>query len=280
MKKTIVAIAGDLHVNSTVALCPPRFTLDDGGSYVASEPQRWIWRHWLSYWKEIGQVSEQLDANLYVILNGELADDLNHRSTQLITKNDTDMMRLSYAALKPALDLDPHIFVTRGTEAHSKSSASLDEKIAQDIGAIQDPYGRYAWWRFIGDLGGVRFDVAHHPPSGSGRSWTRGTPANTLAAETVFQYAEEGLRLPDVVARGDKHKNGDSGTTYDCRAFLIPSWQLTNAFGHKLGGGWLPIGAMYFICHGDGTYDPITRYKRWDIKKDIWREKDLQKANL
>lgn len=276
MTKTIVAIAGDLHANSTVALCPPRFTLDDGGQYVASEPhQRWIWRQWLAFWQEIG--AREYD-RLYVVLNGELADDLNHRSTQLITRNETDQMRLAVTVLQPVLDLEPYIFVTRGTEAHSKPSASMDEKIAEDIGAIPDPYGHYAWPRFIGDLGGVRFDIAHHPPSGSGRVWTRGTPANTLAATMLMEYAEQGVRLPDIGIRGHTHKHSDSGSNFAVRCLLMPSWQLTNAYGHKLGGAWLPIGGLFVVIE-DGDYTIHTRYSKWNVKKDIWSEKSFLKMS-
>jgi len=254
--------------------------LDDGGEYVASEPQRWIWRHWLAFWKEVSEQAQDADRT-YVFLNGELADDLNHRSTQLITKNETDMMKLSVDVLQPVLDINPYIFVTRGTEAHSKASGSLDEAIAQDIGAIPDPYGRYAWWRFVGDLGGARFDVAHHPPSGSGRPWSRGTPANTTAAMLLFEYTEQPGRskMPDFAIRGDKHKHGDSADNFAIRAIHMPSWQLTNAFGYKLGGGWLPIGGLYFILEDGMEPQIIKRYKKWDIRRDIWNEKNLQKTN-
>ena len=49
-ERTVVAIAGDLHVNSTVAVCPPVVMLDDGGEYRASKPQRWLWREWVKFW--------------------------------------------------------------------------------------------------------------------------------------------------------------------------------------------------------------------------------------
>jgi hypothetical protein len=276
-KNRIVAVVGDMHANSTVALCPPRFTLDDGGQYVASEHQRWIWRHWLAYWKEVAEVKERTGYPLYAIFNGELADDLNHRSTQLITKNNTDQIRLAYTVLKPALDVADHVIVTRGTEAHSKASSSLDEKIAEDISAIPDPYGRYAWNNFTGDIGGVRFDIAHHPGHGHGRPWTRGGDANRLAADIVFRYAEVPARQPDIVIRSHVHKPVDSFDNFQVRAIILPSWQLNNAFGFKLGGGWLPIGGLYIICR-DGDYEVVKRYKRWNVKKEIWSEKSLPKA--
>ena len=277
-KNTIVAIVGDLHVNSTVALRPPRFVKDDGDTSKASPQQTWIWRHWLAFWQEVGEVKERHDARLYAVFNGELADDLNHRSTQLVSRNTTDQLRMAQDTLKPALGIVDYVFVTRGTEAHSGPSACLDERIAEYIGAIPDPYGHHAWWNFIGDIGGVRFDIAHHSGHGHGRPWTRGGDANRLAADIVYRYAEQNVRVPDIVIRGHVHKPVDSYDNHITRAIVHPSWQLTNAFGHKLGGGWLPIGGMYVICNGGG-YEVVKRYKRWNVKSDIWHEKSLQTTN-
>jgi len=278
----LVVIVGDLHINSTVALCPPRFTLDDGGSYVASQQQQFIWRHWIKFWDEIADVKRaHKNVDTYVIINGELADDLNHRSTQLITKNPADQLRLALAALKPLLGVVDRIFVTRGTEAHSGPSGSIDELIAADIGAIQDAYGNYAWWNFIGELGGVLFDVAHHPGHGHARPWTRGADANRLAADIIYRYVEhpDRLRIPDLIIRSHTHKKSDSYDNHPARAIMIPSWQLTNAFGHRLGGGWLPIGGIYTLCDS-GSYGEIQkRYLQWPIKREIWTEKNLRTVN-
>ena len=101
----IVAIVGDIHANSTVAVCPPRVQLDDGGEYVASQPQRWIWRQWLVYWKEIEERRAALNARLFVVLNGELADDNYHPTTQLVTRNPADILKLSLAVLEPVTRL-------------------------------------------------------------------------------------------------------------------------------------------------------------------------------
>jgi len=59
MTEAILVATGDLHINSTVALCYPAVTLDDGGTYRASAPQRWIWRKWIEYWQEIKRVKTE-----------------------------------------------------------------------------------------------------------------------------------------------------------------------------------------------------------------------------
>lgn len=279
MTKTIVAVVGDLHVNSTVGLFPPRVTLDDGGEYGASKRQKWLWRNWLDFWSHVKEAAADAD-RCYVVLNGELADDLNHRSTQLVTRNTTDMMRMSIAVLQPALEVGDYFFVTRGTEAHSGPSACLDEAIAEDIGAIPHPDGMASWWSFIGDIGGTRFDIAHHSGHGSRRPWTRGGEANRLAAHMVYRYAERAMRLPDFVLRGHSHNPTDSYDNHPTRAIVLPSWQLTNAFGHKLGNDWYPVGGLYIVLN-DGKPEVRKHYYDWPIERDIWTEKKLpsQKMN-
>jgi hypothetical protein len=46
----LLVLTGDLHVNSTVALCPPTVELDDGGTYHHSRTQAWIWNRWIDFW--------------------------------------------------------------------------------------------------------------------------------------------------------------------------------------------------------------------------------------
>ena len=262
MAKVIVAVAGDLHVNSTTALCPPYFDLDDGGSHRASKLQLWIWNHWVDYWKEIKHLKERKRWPVVVVLNGELADDLSHRSTQLITRNPSDQLRLSIAALEPMLDVVDHLYVTRGTEAHSGLSASLDETVARDLGAIPDEEEHYARWLLRTEIAGTKFHVAHHPGMGHSRAWTKGGDANRIALGIVIRYADQGLPPPDIAVFGHTHKDVDSGRNFKTHVEVFPSWQLSNAFGHRLGGDWLKIGAGYFICK-KGTQPEIhTRFRR------------------
>ena len=274
----IVAIAGDLHVNSTTALCPPAINLDDGGTFRASKIQKWIWKQWLAFWEQVAEAKRRTGYPVLAVLNGELADDLNHRSTQLITKNTDDQIRLAVMALYPALEVADHIIVTRGTEAHSGSSATLDEIIARDIGAIPDTHDgidHHARWLWRGEIDGVRLHVAHHPGMGHARAWTRGGDANRIAAQLFYRYGERRLAWPDLAVFGHTHKPVDSYDNHPVRAVVLPSWQLTNAFGHRLGGDWLPIGASYVVVNG-GQYEVHKCYKNYPIQKWKATKLDLQ----
>lgn len=267
MATTVLAIVSDLHSNSTVALCPPVVTLDDGGTYKANEQQRWIWRKWRSYWQQVADARAAHDARLIVVLNGELADDNYHATTQLVTRNPADMVRLAIECLTPMLELKPDaIFVARGTEAHSGVSGWLDERIADDIGARPSRAGTASHWQLRLSVEGVRVDVAHHPPGGGGRlPWTRGNFAPRLAAQALMDAASRGERPPHLYVRGHVHAPADSHDTHPVRAIVLPSWQLTTSYGHRLGGGVLPVGGLIVTC-SEGGYQATKVYSHWPIE--------------
>lgn len=260
----IIAIVGDLHCNSTVALCPPSIALDDGGTYQASREQRWIWRQWRTYWEAVCEKRQQAGGRLIVILNGELGDNNYHPTTQLVTRNPADMMRLSVEVLKPMLELEPDaIFVTRGTEAHTGVSSHLDELIARDIGATPCNDKNASYQNIRAEADGVRFDVAHHPPGGVGRvPWAGNNYAGKLAAMASFNAAERDERPPHLLIRGHVHRPGDSYDAYRTRAIVHPAWQLMGSYGYRIGGEPLPVGGLIVTCDR-GRYEVEKLYSSW-----------------
>lgn len=262
---TLLALTGDLHIGSTVALCPKAVDLDDGGQYRASKMQGWIYERWTDYWNLAREWQDQYDAEIVTILNGELMDDLRHPSTQIWSRNKNDLGRAAIEALDVCRELSDRIYVTRGSEAHSGLSGALDESMARAIGATSDENGQYARWHFRGEIGGLKLDVAHHPGTGHGRPWTRGADANRVAAIIKDEYTEIGMPLPDLVVRGHNHKPSDSYDNHCLRAVILPSWQLTNAFGYRLGGGWLPIGGMLALVENGEIIREKKIFAKWPI---------------
>lgn len=276
---TIVAIAGDIHSNSTVALCPPRVRLDDGGEYVASDAQRWIWRKWLAFWAEIEERRAAIGGPLFVVLNGELADDNHHATTQLITRNPADQLKTALQVLEPVTRLlrdGDRVFVTRGTEAHSGLSSSMDETLARELGAENCSENAKNGEKITNmpvslqvlrmEVDGVRFDIAHHPPGGGGRRpWTAANFAPTLAAMTFYEAAARGEKAPHLLVRGHVHRPGDSYDAHPVRALVLPSWQLSTAYGYRIGGGTLPVGGAYVICRDRWNYEVVKRFWEWPI---------------
>lgn len=168
----------------------------------------------------------ELNCPLYVILNGELADDNYHPTTQLITRNPADQMKLALQVLEPVtarLVEGDRLLVRAGrrripgrarrwTRRWPKTWARRDRKNHLLRGGNSEP-----------SSGGVRFDVAHHPPGGGGRRpWTRSSFAAGLAAMAFFEAAERGERPPHLLIRGHVHRPGDSYDAYPTRALVLP----------------------------------------------------------
>lgn len=272
----IVAIVGDLHVNSTVALCHPYVQLDDGGYRRASKYQMWMWRRWESFWKEINLVREKVNGKLTIMLNGELADDNVHKTTQLISKNPADQAYIALKTLGPMLDImhdDDELVVLRGTEAHVGPSACMDEMIAADLGAKPsfqtEERTVFSWWRFVGSFNGTVIDIAHHPGTHHKYSHTKGGDAIRLAAETSAQYARRRVPPPHLTIRGHNHKDADSFDNQPTRGIIMPSWQLSTAFGHRIGGGWLKTGGLYVICAKGYKPKVVKRYHDWPVEGPV-----------
>lgn len=264
---TLLAVAGDLHVNGTTALCPPTVELDDGGTYGASKAQLWIWQQWQDFWARAEQLKAQHNAECVTILTGELADDNYHNTSQLISKNIEDQARASLAALEPVQRIADRIYVTRGSEAHSGMNSSTDEKLAKAIGAIPDGEGNYARWVFRGVVDGVRIDAAHHPGTGHARPWTKGADANRLAQMVMNPYVAAEMKVPHLAIRGHNHKSSDSAHNHPTRAIILPSWQLPTSFAYRIGAGAfpLPIGGLLMIVENGRVLLEEQRFYDWPV---------------
>jgi hypothetical protein len=268
----ILAITGDHHANSTVGLFPPSFTLDDGNRVAASDRQRWTWVQWNAYWKAVWGVKDKTGWPVTSIMLGELADDLKHKhkTSQLISTNESDMIRLALETLKPARYVADQIVVLRGTEAHTGSSANLDETIGREIGAVASPSGTRSWWQYRADFDGVIIDAAHHPGFSSRVPHTAGNEAMRLASKVFYEYSIENIlrsrdgreliNWPHLVFRGHNHRPADSIDNQPgghpaaaIRSIITPSWQGPTAFVYRIAASQVPIGGLIVTCD-DGRF--------------------------
>lgn len=247
----ILAVVSDLHVNSTVALSPAKLELDDGGTYSPSKLQRWINGLWADYWQRVDELKAQHSADVVTILNGELADNNRHATTQLISRNPADQVNAALMVLEPVKAVSDEIIVTRGTAAHVGPSSSMDEDLAKSIATVRNAEnGTASWWTWHGTIEGVRVDAAHHPGTGSARPWTAGGAAIRLAHMVAERYIRRGMLPPHLVLRGHNHRPEDSGRNVrHTRAIINPAWQGPTDFGSRLGGELLPVGGHIFGLH-------------------------------
>lgn len=229
---TTVLLAGDTHINSTVGLCTPTVDRDDGGTYHASRNQRALWESWLDFW------GRDYPGRKVAILNGDIGElDTKRRSTQLITTNKAEILRLVIDTLEPVYNAVEKVIFIRGTMAHTGKAGWLEEALAHDCEiAIKQSKKVASWYHFRGTIGGARFDVAHHVSMGR-LPWTAPNAANKLAALATYHYKVELTeKPPDVTARSHNHRYADSGGNFETWAVCLPAWQLIIEYGYRIGG--------------------------------------------
>lgn len=244
----LLAITSDHHTNSTLGLCPPAIGLDDGGQYKGSDVQRKLWRAWQKYIRETERMRDELGAKLICVFNGDVCDGDHHGTTQIITKNRYDMVRIAALVLEPLVSLSEMSIFIRGTTAHAGKSASIEEEIAYDLGGWPNGTGQSSHWGLSLDLMGTIVDFAHHASMGR-LPWTKRNAANKIAAVSMFKAVENGVKVPDLVFRSHNHRWSDSYDNYPTRAICLPAWQFKTEYVHRIdptavaeiGGVWLVI---------------------------------------
>lgn len=256
----LLAVVGDTHCGGTTALCPPRVTLDDGGQYLASKAQSWLWQSWLDYWRQVDAARKKADATLYVVFNGDLVEGAHHGTTQILSGNPNAQAAVLNAAIAVPLALKPDkIFIVRGTEAHVGQSASAEERIADGLRrdkrpVVGDPDTETAsWWHLRMDVNGVLIDIAHHGRTGH-REHTRGNAANLHAHDILLSYLKTKDRPPDLCLRAHYHRFNDSFDMCPVRVVTNGAFQLATGFVHKVAADTIAdIGGLIVTCK-DGAY--------------------------
>lgn len=237
-RKVIIAIVSDVHAGSTVAVCPPKIEMDDGGEYVASKVQRWLWQEWLAFWDKVRDVSR--GADLYTVVNGDLTEGFHHGTTQILTANPTAQSRVVDACMGPILETNPaKMFFVRGTAAHVGKSAAYEERIALGLSKDKRPVqkdpdtGTASWWNLQMEVQGVRLSFAHHGRMGQ-RPWTKHNIPALLAHQIFMEHATRELPHPHIAVRSHFHTYVDTCQSSPVRLIQTPAWQLHTEHAWKV----------------------------------------------
>ncbi len=176
-------------------------------------------------------------------------------------------MDMVYDTIEPALDVSEKVFVVRGTAAHGRQGAVIEEKIAEDINAVQDG-DRHSWWELNLNCENVLYDITHHGKVG-GMQWTKGNALNKLVGQLIIKYRNR--KIPDVAIRSHMHQYARSDDSHGMVAYAMPAWQLFTEFTHRIGAVEpADVGGMYFICE-QGEYTPVV--KRYPVPEARpWRK--------
>lgn len=254
----VIAVTGDLHAGSTVALCPPRITLDDGGEYHASKAQRWLWERWQAFWQHAERHRRAIGGTFYQLYNGDLTEGDHHKSTQILSGNPTAQAAVVNAVLKVPLALKPDglVFI-RGTEAHVGPSAAFEERIALGLRkdgwpvVTDDATGNASHWHWTMAHQGVRLDFAHHGKYGS-RPSTKMNTVIALAFDLFTRAHLDGRDPPHLAVRSHMHQYADTHNAYPTRLVQMPAWQLATAYIHRLNPGAIADIGGILITIADG----------------------------
>lgn len=232
-----VVIISDTHVGSTLGLCPPSFSLDDGGSYRSNTLQGYAWDFWTEkFWPEVHERAKTRDT--VVVLNGDLVDGNHHGTSQIFTTDPIQQINLAVEIFAPIASRYP-IYVTRGTAAHVMAAGAADEKIAKELGAKSPSKARSvkSAYHLKLEVGGVLLDIAHHGPPAGGRIHTHGNALRSFARDIVLQAKIAKAQAPDVIVRSHVHHyTYEIGNDYDhiCHSIITPAWQWKTEFAHKV----------------------------------------------
>lgn len=258
-------VTSDLHAGSTVALCPPKVQLDDGGKYEASKAQLWLWDRWLAFYKRGEERRRELDAHCIDVFNGDVTDGNHHNTTQILSGNPTAQAAVVNEIMRVPLATKPDgIVFVRGTEAHVGPSAAFEERIA--IGLKKDGWpvlvdpvtGNGSHWHWTFEHQGIRLDFAHHGKFGS-RPNTKFNTVIALAFDIFTRAHLDGREHPHLAVRSHMHQFGDTGSLYPTRLIQMPAWQLATAYIHRLNPGAIADvgGILVTIVDGTLAVEPI-----------------------
>lgn len=258
-RPVVVALVSDVHCGSTIAPAPPEgVRLDDGGKYLPSRVQLWLWQCWESYWAEVGRRVKAANADLWCVFNGDLFDGpAHHKTTQTVSNHPEPQQYLAGRVFGVPKALKPvKVYIVRGTEVHVGPSGATEESFAQQIGAeMNEETGRWSWWHLRFQVHGVRFDCQHHGRMGQ-RPWTKLNVVSNLAAQIFYEHAARGLPHPHLAIRSHYHTHADTHDAHPTRVIALPAWQLKTAYAHRVVPESLAdIGGVIATVTPDGRYE-------------------------
>lgn len=266
-RTVVLGVVSDLHAGSTIGLCPADGVhLDDGGSYMPSKEQLWLWEHWLAGWGFVQDIVKREDADFGLVVNGDATDGNHHGTVQILSGAEGAHIKCATECLRVPLAGHPKwVWVVRGTEAHVGKSGGLEEGMAvalnREGAPIQRDVNTGAWssWYVMLDIHGKLIDFAHHGRMGQ-RAHTRAGYARHFAHDIWTERMLRGERAPAVAVRSHYHTFEDSGpphpTRPTTRVIQMPAWQLKTAFVWRVGVESLSdVGMVALVIRPEGPIE-------------------------
>jgi hypothetical protein len=238
----LIVFVGDLHVGSTVAVCPPRVDMADDGIYSATELQLWLFQQWLKFVETVKAKREKI----ILVLMGDLIDGARQHGTFQSWGTTQAQINGACELLRPLAGIAKSVYGVRGTTCHSGASGQDDAAVTKELGGEC----RYRW-RI--DIGEQLFDIAHHARRDT-REHTVGNACMGIIRQTRLRCARTQERVPDYIIRAHAHEC-DILAHQGITAALCPAWKLQDEYTRKLDAASLAdIGGLIWQ---NGKLSPI-----------------------
>lgn len=239
----------DLHVGSTRAIVPPGFVTLEGQTIQHNAAQEWLWAGWqrmLDWARDlIG------DHPFGLTINGDCVEGVHHGTKQVWSPDTSDHVSAAIQLLRPIAEDADAVFMVRGTECHTGSSAEV--VIGAALGA-REVGGQFAVDVLNLSIHGVPCRWVHHIGT-STRLGLYATQLSMMLAEAQAQAVRFGQTVPRVYCAGHRHT---FGVYQDDKAACVtlPPWQLLTRFGYKVApAAVVGVGAVIYDWehseHGD-----------------------------
>jgi hypothetical protein len=264
-KRTVVAVASDLHAGSPFAVCPARWRYPTGTPFHPNELQQVILAHWCACWANVAKLRK--GARLIVIVAGDVIEGLHHESTQIETSRVDVQEQWAVAIIESGLELakfnnrGDRVYFVSGTPAHDGNGGQSLERVARavlDLDANDSTRASHDILRL--SVNGVRFDVTHKPGSGPGsRAHTLGNAFHGWLRSLYFSALEEGQLPPRYVLTAHHHNylRRDVHATRGHVAMtgiICPSWKIKDEYVYRVAPFALSsIGMLAFDVLPDGA---------------------------
>lgn len=257
----------DLHCGCQFGLCPEKIELDGGGIYHPSRFQREILDCWNSFWKEwVPRVTRKQPFVLVIL--GDTMDHRHHGATTQITQNIADQQNIAYEMLAPIVDKSVYTYYIRGSVAHTGPSGEAEEQLARRLGTKQDETNNYSRYELYLKIGSCLIHATHHIGVTGSLAYET-TALMKEFAETTAESARWGKPVPNVVARGHRHRHAEirvpTAHIYGY-CFTVPGWQLKTPYVFRgMGRISTPQLGGSLVRQGDEEF--FTRHRVWSIKR-------------
>lgn len=275
----IWAVYGDLHAGSKLGLCLPYFELVDEDAYHANKGQVWAHTCWMDFWKDVAILKARLgqrgSVEVRTICVGDAPERGYHsrKGSQHFARNPVDVLRLGVELHQPVCEVADTMFFIKGSMPHAGNAGWLEEALARDLEAEQNPEtpNAHSWWFLRIEDEGVKGDFYHRPPTQGWLPHTEDAAASRASFIIRLRCVERGEDPPDLAFFGHVHYAADSGKIKKPRVFFCRGWQLPYDWIHHIGkGAYPPPLGGYIVVLQDGEFEVID--KKYEVKRGPrWR---------